>query len=89
MLSEEGVFSVIVPSEVLEVIISEACLVGFYLVSQCGVKTVERKQPKRFLLSFARHRTYDIMQKNVETMTDSKGNRSEWYAKMTEDFYIR
>jgi len=88
LLSDGGVFSVIVPSEVLEVAISEACLVGFCLICQCGVKTVERKLPKRFLLSFARHRTHG-MEKYVETMTDSEGNRSGWYAKMTEDFYIR
>lgn len=88
LLSDDGVFSVIVPSEVLEVVVTEACLVGFYLVSQCGVKTVERKQPKRFLLSFARHRT-NGMEQDTKTMTDSEGNRSEWYAKITEEFYIR
>lgn len=88
LLSDNGVFSVIVPSEVLEVVVSEACMLGFYLVRQCGVKTVERKQPKRYLLSFAKHR-YNGMENTIKTMTDSEGNRSEWYAKITEEFYVR
>ena len=28
------------------------------------------------------------MENTIKTMTDSKGNRSEWYAKITEEFYI-
>ena len=86
-LSDEGVFSAIVPSEVLDAFTSEAYLLGFCLVRQCGVKTVERKQPKRFMLTFARHRTMK-MENTIEVMMDSDGNRSEWYAKITEEFYV-
>ena len=88
LLSDDGVFSVIVPAEVLEVVVSEACMLEFYLIRQCGVKTVERKLPKRYLLSFAKHR-FNGMENTVKTMTDSEGNRSEWYAKITEEFYVR
>lgn len=87
LLSEEGMFSAIVPSEVLDAFTSEAYLLGFCLVRQCGVKTVERKQPKRFMLTFARHRTVE-MENAIEVMMDSDGNRSEWYAKITEEFYV-
>ena len=87
LLSEEGVFSAIVPSEVLDAFTSEAYLLGFCLVRQCGVKTVERKQPKRFMLTFARHRTMK-MENTIEVMMDSDGNRSEWYTKITEEFYV-
>ena len=87
LLSEEGVFSAIVPSEVLDAFTSEAYLLGFCLVRQCGVKTVGRKQPKRFMLTFARHRTVE-MENAIEVMMDSDGNRSEWYAKITEEFYV-
>ena len=87
LLSEEGVFSAIVPSEVLDAFTSEAYLLGFCLVRQCGVKTVGRKQPKRFMLTFARHRTVE-MGNAIEVMMDSDGNRSEWYAKITEEFYV-
>lgn len=86
-LSDEGVFSAIVPADVLESFASEAYCSGLSLVRQCGVKTVERKQPKRYLVAFSKRRT-GMMDKCTEIMTDSEGNRSEWYAKITEEFYL-
>ena len=87
LLSDEGVFSAIVPVEVVEQFVAESCMLGFYLIRKCGVKTVERKQPKRFMLSFAKHRISPY-EEHVETMMDSQGNRSEWYKKITEEFYL-
>lgn len=86
-LSDEGVFSAIVPADVLESFVSEAYCSGLSLVRQCGVKTVERKQPKRYLVAFSKRRA-GMMDKCTEIMTDSEGNRSEWYAKITEKFYL-
>ena len=86
-LSDEGVFSAIVPADVLESFVSEAYCSGLSLVRQCGVKTVERKQPKRYLVAFSKRRT-GMLDKCTEIMTDSDGNRSEWYAKITEEFYL-
>ena len=86
-LSDEGVFSAIVPADVLESFVSEAYCSGLSLVRQCGVKTVERKQPKRYLVAFSKRRT-GMLDKCTEIMTDSEGNRSEWYAKITEEFYL-
>lgn len=87
LLSDEGVFSAIVPAEVVEQFVAESCILGFYLIRKCGVKTVERKQPKRFMLSFAKHRISPY-EEHVETMMNSQGNRSEWYRKITEEFYL-
>ena len=87
LLSDDGIFSAIVPVEVVEQFVAESCILGFYLVRKCGVKTVERKQPKRFMLSFAKHRISPY-EELVETMMDSQGNRSEWYRKITEEFYL-
>lgn len=87
LLSYEGVFSAIVPAEVVEQFVAESCMLGFYLIRKCGVKTVERKLPKRFMLSFAKHRISPY-EEHVETMMDSQGNRSEWYRKITEEFYL-
>lgn len=87
LLSDDGVFSAIVPVEVVEQFVAESCMLGFYLIRKCGVKTVERKQPKRFMLSFAKHRISPY-EEHVETMMDSQGNRSEWYKKITEEFYL-
>ena len=87
LLSDDGVFSAIVPVEVLEAFASEGYMHGFYLLRQCGIKTVERKRPKRYLLTFAKHRSME-MDDMVETIMDSEGNSSEWYAKITEEFYV-
>lgn len=87
LLSDEGVFSAIVPAEVVEQFVAESCMLGFYLIRKCGVKTVERKLPKRFMLSFAKHRISPY-EEHVETMMDSQGNRLEWYRKITEEFYL-
>lgn len=87
LLSDDGIFSAIVPTEVVEQFVAESCILGFYLIRKCGVKTVERKQPKRFMLSFAKHRISPY-EEHVETMMDSQGNRSEWYRKITEEFYL-
>ena len=86
-LSDEGVFSAIVPADELESFVSEAYCSGLSLVRQCGVKTVERKQPKRYLVAFYKRRA-GMVDKCTEIMTDSEGNRSEWYAKITEEFYL-
>lgn len=87
LLSDDGIFSAIVPVEVVEQFVAESCILGFYLIRKCGVKTVVRKQPKRFMLSFAKHRISPY-EDCVETMMDSHGNRSEWYRKITEEFYL-
>ena len=87
LLSDDGIFSAIVPVEVVEQFVAESCILGFYLIRKCGVKTVGRKQPKRFMLSFAKHRISPY-EEHVETMMDSQGNRSEWYRKITEEFYL-
>lgn len=87
LLMEDGVFSVILPTEVLEDFVAEGYMTGFYLVRKCAVKTVERKSPKRYLLAFSRHRA-GVMEDIVEKMIGKDGDKSEWYAKMTDDFYL-
>lgn len=87
LLTVEGIFSVVLPTEVMEQFETEACCLGFYKVRQCAVKTVDGKPPKRYLLAFSRHRE-SVTENVVETMMDSEGKRSEWYAKITDDFYL-
>lgn len=88
LLSDNGVFSVVIPVDVLEPFEAEACFSGFCIVRKCLIKTVERKYPKRCLVAFARHRQGRLEQ-TVECMMDREGNRSPWYAKITEEFYVK
>ena len=85
LLSDDGVFSVIVPSEVLEVVVSEACMLGFYLVRQCGVKTVERKQPSRIIVSFTKEKS--IPQEQTLTIME-KGKYTSQYISLVKEFYL-
>ena len=87
LLDEDGNFSVVLPVAVMENFIAEGCVSGFCLVRQCQVKTVERKAPKRCLLTFSRHRKMDF-DKVEEVMMDSTGERSVWYKKLTDEFYL-
>ena len=87
LLSEEGIFSAIVPKEVLETFSAEACMLGFCLIRQCAVKTVEWKVPKRYLLAFSRHRRNGL-ENSEKCMMDKDGNRSLWYQEITNDFYL-
>lgn len=87
LLSDDGVFSVVLPAEVVENFTAEGCMLGFYKIRSCAVKTVSRKAPKRYLLSFSRHRE-NREEDTLETMMDKDGNRSEWYAKITDEFYL-
>lgn len=87
-LSEDGVFSVILPIEALEQFTAEAYFRGFYVIRKCGIKTVPRKPCKRYLLAFSKHRKNDG-EEQEKMLMDSDGQRSEWYADITKDFYIR
>lgn len=87
LLSDDGVFSAVIPTDLLESFSAEAYMLGFYVVRRCDVKTVERKAPKRTLVAFAKHRD-GSMEYKVECMMGNDGNRSPWYAKITEDFYL-
>jgi tRNA1Val (adenine37-N6)-methyltransferase len=87
LLSEYGVFSVIIPTDALEQILINACRFDFYLSHRVAVKTVERKSPKRYLLSF-RRQPFEHVAEEIKVMTDSDGNRSLWFDALTRDFYL-
>lgn len=87
LLKQDGVFSVIIPVEVEEKFVSEGYVAGFRLVISCCVKTVERKKPKRCLLAFCREGNGKLVSEEV-ILNVANGQRSEWYANLTKDFYL-
>ena len=58
------------------------------VVRKCMVKTVERKAPKRLLLTFSRSRMGNF-EESTEVLQLPDGSRSEWYSRLTEEFYIK
>jgi Mg/Co/Ni transporter MgtE len=77
------------PKDVLKVMWKEwrvALLCGLSKVRECGVRTVARKPPYRYLLAFARHpAALQVEEGVVET---ASGERSAWYRELTQAFYL-
>ncbi|MGI6223748.1 MAG: tRNA1(Val) (adenine(37)-N6)-methyltransferase [Prevotella sp.] len=92
LLTNDGVFSAIVPVEVEESFTSEAYLKGFRIQRRLLVKTTPRKQPKRVLLAFGRSfaaKSSEEMFGENKNLMDSDGSRSEWYSNLTREFYVK
>ena len=68
---------------------AEAYKAGLAMSRQCAVRTTPRKQPKRHLVAF-RH-AYCRCEREMEKvcLQEADGSRSEWYANLTADFYIK
>lgn len=88
LLTDDGVFSIVVPYDCKNKIYMEAALNGFFLHREWSVQTTPRKKPKRLLLSFALHSTESI-DAGAGLIEDAPGLRSSWYTKLTSFFYLR
>jgi len=89
LLDTDGEFSAIIPTECLQAFITEAYKAGLAMSRQCIVRTTPRKQPKRHLVAF-HHADYKCERETEEVcLQDIDGSRSEWYAQLTADFYIK
>lgn len=88
LLAPDGEFSAIIPNDCLQRFVSEGCLAGLFLKRKCAVKMVPRKQPKRYLLAFVKQMPKELEAEEV-TLMNADGSRSDWYARLTSDFYLR
>ena len=88
LLREEGLFSIIIPNDFFQQIESEAHLAGFFISRVYGVRTIENKPIKRYLIEFTKAPHKEII-KNDVLLEDSPNTRSSWYRELTKDFYIK
>ena len=88
LLADEGLFSVIIPNDYFQQMESEAHLAGFFLTRIYGIRTVERKPIKRYLIELRKHPQKELVKKEV-VIEDAPNVRSEWYRELTKDFYIK
>jgi len=88
LLDEEGLFSVIIPNDFFQHMESEALLEGFFLTRVFGVRTIEGKTIKRYLIELRKNPVKEFVKKDV-LIENSPNVRSEWYHKLTKDFYIK
>lgn len=88
LLKDDGIFSVVIPSDSRSRIEAAACLEGFFMTRVCLVKTTPRKQAKRQLIEFKKHSVIELFIEDG-IIEKSPNVRSEWYQQLTKDFYIK
>ncbi len=87
LLTTDGVFSAIIPTEQIKDFMAEAYLNALYPVRIIHVKTTPPKQPKRCLLAFSPQPHHSIDEQTINLLTPT-GERSDWYQEVTKDFYL-
>ena len=87
LLTENGSFSVILPSDLADEFVLISAKNGLYLCRRCSVITKEGNPPKRELMQFCRTIKPAISEKLI--MTGAEGNESEYYVSLVKDFYLR
>ena len=88
LLKNDGIISIVIPTENIEDINSVAACEGLFVARICKIKTTPNKQPKRQLVEIRKH-PVDKIDYCEEILEDNPGHRSEWYHNLTKDFYIK
>ena len=88
LLDENGTFSLIIPNDFFQQLESEAHFAGFFPTRIYGVRTVEGKPIKRYLIELRKRPQKEFIKKEV-LIEDAPNMRSEWYRELTKDFYIK
>ncbi len=86
MLSVDGVFAAVIPSDCMQDFDSAARMEGFSMKRKCLVKTVPRKAAKRILVEYTQSKVVPLLEE--QCLEDGGGQRSEWYRNLTKEFYI-
>ena len=88
LLSNDGFFSVVIPTDCRSRLEAEAHLEGFFPSRLCMIKTTPNKTPKRCLIEFTKH-PVDEYVTSEGIIEDKPGKRSDWYQQLTSEFYIK
>ena len=86
LLADDGVFSLVVPSGLVQEIVGLCLENGLHLVRRCQVHTTAQKPPRRTLLAFSRQNLK--CDEQVLCLMDKDGSRSPQYQELTKDFYL-
>ena len=87
LLSDTGVFSLIVPSESEKSILRLADRSRLHLHRLTRVYSKPSSRPRRILATFGKISKVPVTEETV-CLTDADGSRSEWYRKISEEFYL-
>ena len=87
LMTDEGVFSVVVPFDYLERFLTVAQENKLFLSRKCSIKTTPRKTARRYLLAFRKQPVPNTA--TEEGVIEVEPNvRSEWYKNLTKEFYL-
>jgi len=84
-LSNDGVCTIIIPTNILGRIEEECSYNNLFINKKLFIKTVERKAAKRVILNISKHIA------STDTTTQclmTEGHRSTWYEDICKDFYL-
>ena len=87
LLTEQGKFSVIIPSQHISSFIGLCLEHGLYLSRRCLVRTTAKKPVRRALLTFAKQQNLMCEEQEICLM-NTDGSRSTAYKELTEAFYL-
>lgn len=87
ILSDRGVFNVIIPTQAEELFISQCLMARLYVQRLCHVKTVQWKEPKRVMITFSKS-TCNAPLSDALVLVDNQGRRTPQYLSLTSDFYL-
>lgn len=85
LLAEDGTLTLIIPTQAIPRIEEESAYNDLFIVSRLHIKTTSTKVPKRTLLYLRHHPSPPTTSEHV--LMDN-GQRSQWYAEITKDFYL-
>jgi len=88
LLSDDGIFSVIVPQESLQSIRVEISVSGLFIHRITEIRTTPNKSPKRCLIACSKQNR-NALQRDEILLFDEQGNRTEKYQNLTRDFYLK
>ena len=86
LLAEDSLFSLVVPSGLVQEIVGLCLENGLHLVRRCQVHTTAQKPPRRTLLAFSRQNLK--CDEQVLCLMDKDRSRSPQYQELTKDFYL-
>ena len=87
LMSDDGVLSIVVPSDALSQIETAAVMNNLFLVRRCLVRTTRKKPARRLLLSFSQKPSPFHDEEGV--IQEAVNEPSEWYRNLTCDFLLK
>ena len=85
-LNEDGRVALVLPSDQETAVCRHARMCGLHLYRILRIRTVPRKDPKRMIVEFSRHRT-DSPHDSILTI-QNEGKYTQEYLSLTRDFYL-